>query len=344
MNIVTHGLASLALARAAWPRAPKRLWVVAIGAGIIVDLDFVSAWSGAAAYLKWHHTFTHSLLATIIFAALCALAYRCIAGDSLRAQFSVANTFALAFAAAAVHLLLDVCDSQGALLLWQFSTRRFAKDWIVELDPWVIAVLLGALLFPELLHLVSAEIGARDTKPRGRIGAMIGFGIIVVYVAIRADFHSNVLALMESRTFHGEVSNRVAAYPATLSPLEWHALVDTQRALHQVTVMEGPKGSFDPETAETLFKPEPSPALDAAQKTEAAETFLKTARFPKATVETMATGSTVVLRDLSAEAMAQTSHEVAATIHLDAANRVISQEIVWAKQLSQVTAIRSPQP
>jgi membrane-bound metal-dependent hydrolase YbcI (DUF457 family) len=335
MNIFAQALASLALTRAVWPRAPKQQWIVAVGAGILADLDFVSAWAGAATYLKWHHTFTHSLLAAVFFAALFAVAYRFIATTSLRSQFSVASTFLLALAAASLHLLFDVCGSQGAQLLWPFSARRIAMDWTVSLDPGIIAVLLGALLFPELLHLVSAEIGERETKPRGRVGALIGFGIIALYIAVRADFHGNVLALLESRTYHGEVADRVAAYPATLSPLEWHGLIDTARGLHQVTITEGPKGSFDPETAETLFKPEPSPALDAAQKTPTAVTFLKTARFPKATVETTAVGSTVVLRDLSAVAIGETSHEIAAAIHLDANNRVTSQEIVWAKQLRQ---------
>ncbi len=121
MNIVTHGLASLALARAAWPRAPKQLWIVAVAAGVIADIDLASAWWGAGAFLRWHRTYTHALLTTIVVAAVFAVGYRFIADDSLRARFSVAAAFALALAAACLHLLLDVCGWEGAALLWPFT-------------------------------------------------------------------------------------------------------------------------------------------------------------------------------------------------------------------------------
>jgi hypothetical protein len=104
--------------------------------------------------------------------------------------------------------------------------------------------------------------------------------------------------------------------------------------LHTMTVMEGPVESFDPESAETQFKPERSPNLETAEKSRTAERFLQTAQFPKASVETGSSASVVILRDLSAAATDQTTHEVAAVIELDGANRIISQKIIWAKQLS----------
>jgi inner membrane protein len=333
MNIVTHGLASLALARAAWPRAPKQLWIVAVAAGVIADIDMASAWWGAEAFLQWHRTYTHALATTIVVAAVFAVGYRFITDDSLRARFSVAAAFALALAAGCLHLLLDVWGWEGAALLWPFSTRRFSLDLLVDLDPWIMAVLLGALLFPEFLHLVSAEIGARDKGPRGRTGALIGFAIIILYVGIRAHFHSDVIALIESRTFRGEVAERAGALPEAFSPVTWHGIVETEGALHTLTVMVGPVESFDPESAETLFKPEPSAALDAAQKTAAAESFLRVARFPKASVEITSTGSRVEIRDLRYAAMGDGVHEAIAVIALDAANRVVTDEIAWAKQV-----------
>jgi DNA repair protein RadC len=102
-----------------------------------------------------------------------------------------------------------------------------------------------------------------------------------------------------------------------------------------LTVMVGPVGSFDPESAETLFKPESSAALDIAGKTAAAESFLRVARFPKATVETTAAGTRVDIRDLLYEAIGETNREVFAVIHLDAANHVVAQELVWASTVAQ---------
>jgi membrane-bound metal-dependent hydrolase YbcI (DUF457 family) len=335
MNIVTQGLASLALARAGWPRAPKQLWIVAVAAGVIADLDFTSAWWGASAYLKWHWTYTHALVTSIVVAALFALGYRVVADVALRARFSVIGAFALALAAGWLHLVLDVCGWEGVALLWPFSARRFAIDLVTDWDPWIVAVLVVALLFPEFLHLVSSEIGSRELKPRGRIGALLGFALIFCYVALRAHFHSDVIALLEARSFRGEIVRRSGAYPEAFSPVTWHGIVETERGLHELTVMVGPVEAFDPESAEATFKPEASTALDAAGKTRAARAFLAVAKFPKASVEVTSAGSRVEIRDLRYAAVGETRHEVIAVIIVDAADRVASEEIAWAKQASQ---------
>jgi membrane-bound metal-dependent hydrolase YbcI (DUF457 family) len=332
MNVLTHGLASLALVRAAWPRAPKQIWLFAAAAGVAADVDLASAWFGAAAWTTWHRTYTHSLALSLMVAVLFAAGYRLTSENCLREKFSVSAAFALAFAAGLLHLAMDACGWEGAALLWPFSARSFAMDWVVEFDPFIVAVILGALLFPELLHLVSSEIGARETRPRGRVGALIGFSIMALYLAMRADFHGNAVALMDARTFRGEVAKRVGAFPESLSPLTWHGIVETEHALHLLTVTEGAAASFDSERAETLFKPEPSAALDAAVKTAAAQKFLRVARFPKATVETTTPGTRVELRDLRYSAVGDAGHAIVVVILLDATNGVLSEQIVWAVQ------------
>jgi membrane-bound metal-dependent hydrolase YbcI (DUF457 family) len=334
MNILTHGLASLALARAAWPRAPKRLWMVAITAGVIADIDSTSAWLGASAYLRWHQSYTHSLLAAILVAAASAIGYRFAAAHALRERFSVANTFALALAAACLHLLMDLWGWQGVTLWWPFTPKRFAMDLVVDLDPWIVAILLAALLVPELLHLVGAEIGERSTRPRGRIGALIGFVTIIFYLGLRAYFHGDVIALLESRTFQGEIAQRTGAFPEAISPVSWHGIVETARGLHELSVTVGPIESFDPESAETSYKPSPSAALDAVEKTAAAKRFIAVAKFPKAFVESTAAGSRVEIRDLRFAAVGETRHEVVTVILLDANNHVVAQEIAWAGQVT----------
>jgi hypothetical protein len=331
MDIGTHGLASLALVRAAWPRAPKQIWIAAVVTGTIANVDVLSAWIGPEQYLVWRGACTHALLTSLLLATLSAAAYRFIATADFRNRFSVVAFFWLALAAQWLHLAMDLCGTTGIALLWPFSTRRFAADWIVNVDPWIIAVLLGALLLPELLHLVTDEIGVRDQRPRGRIGASIGFAVIILYLGMRANFHANVLALMDARIFRGEVAKRVGAFPESISPFAWHGIVETERGLHTLTVQAGPVDAFDPESAESLFKPEPSTALDTASKTSAAQQFLQIAQFPKATVEVAPAGTRVELRDLAFAAAGNTTHEVAAIIQLGAANRVASQEIVWVK-------------
>ena len=71
MDIVTHALASFAVARALFPRAGSHVTVFAILAGTIADIDWLSRFWGPASFLVWHGTYLHSILAAlVIFTAI----------------------------------------------------------------------------------------------------------------------------------------------------------------------------------------------------------------------------------------------------------------------------------
>ncbi|MGC2802565.1 MAG: hypothetical protein WCA41_12085, partial [Candidatus Acidiferrum sp.] len=144
-----------------------------------------------------------------------------------------------------------------------------------------------------------------------------------------------VMALLESRTFHGETPRRVWAYPESLSLLTWHAVVETESALDEIDVNAAAASDFDPDSSVRIFKPESSPELQAARNTDTARRFLATAQIPKASLEKTEAGYAVVLRDLRYAAAGETKHEVAAYIELDRNNQVTTQELVWARDLRQ---------
>ena len=358
VDLVTHGLASVAVARAFFPRAGKVAIFCAILSGIAADVDWVSVFGGPSAFLDWHSTSFHSIVAAILMPIVLVIVFAFLAHrwggiliplGTLAADESIpedpaarrifvsrrffAYILGAPICAALLHIAMDACQSEGVALFWPFSAKRIALDWLPSLDPWILIILIGAVALPELLHLVSSEIGAKAKKPRGQTGAAIGLLLLVVYVGVRATLHSNVLAMMQSRTFHGETPRRAAAFPETLSLLTWHGIVETERALDETTVDLAASGSFDSDSGLRVFKPEPSPALDAAGKTSAAARFLAVARFPKATVEKTETGFVVQLRDLRYTASGDTQHELAALIQLDLNGKVTSQELVWARDL-----------
>jgi membrane-bound metal-dependent hydrolase YbcI (DUF457 family) len=358
VDLVTHGLTSVAIARAFFPRAGKVALFCTILSGVSADADWVSAYGGASAFLGWHRTSFHSIAAAILMPIVVVvivafLAHRwggiliplgtLPAGENLpehpagRRIFVFRRFFAYIlgapFCAALLHIAMDSCQSEGVALFWPFSAKRIAADCLPCLDPWILMILVGAVALPELLHLVSSEIGAKAKKPRGQNGAVIGLALLVVYIGVRAMLHSNALAMMQSRTFHGETPRRTAAFPETLSLVTWHAIAETERALNQATVDVAGGGSFDPDTSMRIFKPEPSAELDAARGTEAAARFLAFARFPKATAEKTEKGYVVQLRDLRFAASGETQHEIAAIIRLDEAAKVTSEELIWARDL-----------
>ncbi len=333
MDVFTHALASLALARAVLPRAPRASWAVILVAGTIADVDGLSAIFGPSAYLTWHHTYTHSLVASLVGVAVLTVVYVLLTRRAASLRVPAAALFAVALLAAWLHLAMDACQSEGVALFWPFSSRQFAADWLANVDPWIIAVLLAAILLPELLRLVSDEIGAKDKSPRGRLGAIIGFVFVIFYVGARATFHSNALAAMQARSYQNESPRRAAAFPESASLFTWHGIVETDSALHELTVSAAPGASFDAENGVTLFKPESSPILDSARDSDAAKKFLSVAQFPKATVEKTSDGYKVELRDLRYAAEGETRREIAALVKIDANGKVADDALVWARDL-----------
>ena len=342
MDIVTHGLASLAIARGFFPRAGKLVMATAVAAGIIADVDWFSQYWGPSAFLAWRGTYTHSILAMFFF--LVAIPSGPIAryyfvpqnrsADSLQAATRLwAGALSASFCAALLHLAMDACQSNGVALFWPFSTKRFAADWLPGIDPWILTVLIACIALPELLHLVSSEIGAKSKKPRGQTGAIVGLVLVLAYVGARATLHSNVVALMESRTFQGETPRRVSAFPESLLILTWHGVVETESALNEIDVDAASADTFDADSSVRQFKPDPSPALDAAQNAVVARRFLATSQIPKASLEKTEAGYVIVLRDLHYAAAGETAHEIAAVIELDPNNKVTSQKLLWARDL-----------
>lgn len=333
MSVFINALASLVLARAVMPRAPRAAWVVVLVAGTIADLDGLSAISGPSSYLAWHHTYTHSLGAAFVAVAVLVTTYALLARRSAPLRVSLTALSTTAALAACLHLAMGSCTSEGVALLWPFGSRRIAADWLASVDPWIIAILIAALLLPELLHLVSTEIGAKDKRPRGRVGAILGIFFVILYVAVRATLHSDVVATMQARTYRTELPRRIAAFPESASLFTWHGIVETDSALHQLTVNALPGISFDPESGITLFKSESSSTLDRARDSDAAKAFLRVARFPKATVEKTADGSEVQIRDLRYAAAGETRHEIVVLVKIDPRGDVANDELIWARNI-----------
>jgi membrane-bound metal-dependent hydrolase YbcI (DUF457 family) len=353
VDIVTHALASLAVARGFSPRAGKAAVAGAMVAGTIADVDWLSKYFDPSAFLTWQGTYTHSILAAILIsagvaasAAVILMKSRSVRGTGPEGAaainpgqsngsraFNLAPVLYVSLCAALLHIAMDACQSDGVMLFWPFSFRRVALDWLPGIDPWILTILIGAIAIPELLRLVGSEIGAKSKKPRGQTGALIGLALIFVYVGARATLHSNVIALLGSRTFHGEASRRAWAFPEPLSLLTWHGVVETESALDRIHVNAASARDFDPDLSLRTFKPESSPALAAARNTVVAKRFLAAAQIPKASVEKIQAGYIVILRDLRYAASGDSKHEVAAYIELDRNNQVTSQELVWARDL-----------
>jgi len=335
VDIATHVLASVALVRAIFPRTGRWTFAAAIVSGSIADIDLASAWFGPATFLSVRGTYTHSILGSLALAAIVCLLFFAFESKTDAAKSGMHAALAARFLTAALHLAMDACQSQGVALWWPFNARRIALDWLANLDPWILGLLIAGIAVPELLRLVGSEIGVKDKSPRGRNGAIVAFALLSIYVAARAALHSTAVAQLKQPVYQGELPRGVAAFPEPVSLLSWLGIVETESSLHELGVNVGPGALFSPDLGMLIHKPEPSAALDAALATQAARKFLRVARFPKASVDPTNRGSKIVLRDLAVASSSKSQHEVAAVIQLDAAGKVVNEEIAWANTLPQ---------
>jgi membrane-bound metal-dependent hydrolase YbcI (DUF457 family) len=329
MDVGTHALASLTLTRALIPRAPLAVWMLIVVAGTLADIDALSAIFGPSGYLDWHRTFTHSVVASVVTGLILGVIYLSIRRKATPAQISAVAFLSAVFLSGFLHLAMDACQSAGIMPFWPFSAHRIAADWLASIDPWIIVILLAALLLPELSRLVSDEIGARSKGPRGRVGAILGVILVIFYVGVRANFHANALAAIQARTYRGESPRRSGAYPEPVSIFTWHAIVETDHALQELTIDATAGAPFDPENGTTLFKPEPSPILESAQNTDVAKRFLRIASFPKASIEKIPEGYAVQIRDLRCAVSGETRHEVIAVIQTNSNGKVTQDQLQW---------------
>jgi inner membrane protein len=312
-------------------------------AGTIADIDLLSIYFGPAAYFATRRTYTHSLVGTLAIVLLSVLLARLLARNPRKHQPPIDQlshhgdaTVALILPmllAASLHVLLDVFQSEGVQFLWPMQDVRFALDWLPAIDPWILLLLLVGILFPELLRLVSSEIGAKNKAPRGRNGAIVAFFLIALYVIGRALLHSGAVATLEPHSYQHESARRVAAFPDEFSVFTWHGVVETESRMCLVDVPAGPQKSFDPESAECLNKPEPSRELDVAQNSPVAREYLRAVPFPRASVAKTEDGYEVVIRSMRDAAESEVRHRVAVQIFVHAKYAVVSQGFVWTRSV-----------
>ena len=324
MEPVTHVLTSLALSRAGLDRTTRLATPLLIAAGLAPDLDWASLALGPRVYLACHRAATHSLVGGAAVALVVAAGFYWIVRTYTNAPVRIGPALLLSFVGVGSHILLDLSNSYGTALLWPFGGKRYAGDLTDWLDVWILLILVAGLGLPWLFRLVSEEIGARPSR-RVNPGAITALVLVALYCGGRAVLHARALELLGSRMYHSAAPLLVGAFP-TASPLDWRGVVDTRNTIETLDVSLSPDAYFDPDRSRTHFKPEPSPALDAARATRTAQLFLQQAQFPLGSVLARDEGYRVELRDLAGAETAGPRNAVL-VIELDRGYRVVAEEL-----------------
>ena len=273
MDPLTHSATGLFLSRAGLNRFSNQApWILVLAANA-PDIDILALFGGQLDYLNYHRHLTHSLIALPVMALLPVLAVRPFA----RQPFRWMGAYGIALIAVASHLLLDLTNSYGVLLLLPFSTHWFHWDLTAVVDLWIWAALLLALAGPVLGRLVNAEIGARARHP-GRGFAIFALLFLVMYNGGRAMLHTRATAVLNARIYAGVAPQRVAALPSETNPFAWRGLAETPDfySIQNFNLWQ----EFDPLLGTIFYKAEPSAAVKSANDTVVFRDFFRFSQYP----------------------------------------------------------------
>lgn len=273
MDNVTHSLTGLALSRAGLDRfCPRAVWLLVLSANA-PDADIIAATQGAFRYLEVHRGYTHSLLGLPCMAALAVVVIAAL----FRQKLPWFRAWLLSMIGVGSHLLLDATNSYGVRLLLPFSSRWFHLDLNGLYDSSILAVLIFAALWPFFSRLVNREIGDRRS-PRGRTVAVFALSFFLLFDIARSILHNRVLSQLDSRLYEGAPPLQVAALPDAFNPLRWTGVVETSNVYLLSAVNPISQGTL-PYPA-VFYKPQITPALATAIRTDPFRYFLYFARFP----------------------------------------------------------------
>ena len=344
MEPVTNALTALALARAGQRHLPRYGMAILLVAGVAPDLDYASYFGGAAAFLRFHRAVLHSVPGAALVACATAgvfwvLDKRRRGGDSAAPGGKPPLRFVPALVAglvgAGAHVLLGVASGVGVELLWPFRTGRYAWNLLTNLDPWILILLLAGLLIPELLRLVSEEIGERKKRFRGRTAAVLALAAFACYVGARAALHDRALDVLMSSDYNKLAPLSAGAFPSSTSPFDWRGVVVTDNTIEEADVPLAPGAQFDPERSLTQYKPQDSPALTAGQAARATRLYLRYARFPLASLGQLEDGYRFEVHDLQFAAGDMSPENTFVRVDLNGRLQVVRQEILF---------VASPEP
>jgi hypothetical protein len=335
LDPVTHAFSSIVLARAAEKRLPRSGMAMMVASGVAADLDSLAYFAGPGAYLRFHQTLLHCLASSVILA--CVLATAFVALDRNRIRTAAVQTpvplkfsTALAVCSAGVifHLLLDAVSGIGLQLMWPFKIHWTALNWLPQFEIWIVLLLVISLAIPELIAMVSEEIGDHRESARNAVCAIVGLALLFVYIGVRAGLHHRATSLLANFDYQGHTPLAVGAFPSS-SPLTWRAIVSTDNTLEELELSFMPGENFDPDRGVIHNKPDDSPALEAAENTAAAKSFISYARFPLASITPTDTGAQVRLRDLRFPANEKSPDNLAVAIDASTSGEPLSQTIYY---------------
>lgn len=192
MIVVDHALAGAAIC-VLLPEASAAAWAAALVGSLYPDFDILFGRPGTLGYLRFHRTYSHSVVLAPIAALLIALGLHLLSDE-----VGLAQLFSIVFVCIVLHLALDVLNGFGTRLFLPLYRPRQSLDILFEFDPAITLILGLTVLGAWLTKSVSGD---------GTAGFAIGGLCLVLYVAWRA--HSRWVFSRDTRAITRSIDEEI---------------------------------------------------------------------------------------------------------------------------------------
>jgi inner membrane protein len=291
MEPVTHFLTGACIGRAGLNRRTAYATLAATLAAEAPDMDVFWSFGGPVVGLEHHRGITHTLIAAPAV-ALIITGFVWALDRYLFPLFTPRKpapprrpirwlwVYASALIADFSHLLLDWTNNYGLRPFFPFNARWYSGDLVFIAEPVIWALLVAALIFPALLGLTDREVGARRTRFPGRAWAIAALSGMVILWCVRWAEHAAAHNLAEAANVTPTPARRISLEPYPINPWRWHAILETDTTWQTAEVdTRTAQVVSDPRT-DSIFKPQPSPAIEAAKRTRLGQVYLDWSQWP----------------------------------------------------------------
>jgi inner membrane protein len=284
MEPITHFLAGACIGRAGLNRKTAYATLTATLAAEAADIDILWSLRGPVEELKHHRGITHTLIGAPVVAAVVVGAVALLHLARKRRTTAVPLRwgwlYLTALIAALSHILLDWTNNYGVRPFFPFNPRWYAGNLVFIAEPILWALFALALILPAIFGLTDREIGARKNLFRGRGWAIFALVGMVALWGWRGFEQSQARTLLSHTQVVSAPVLRVALEPYPINPWRWHAILETP-TYYQTAEVNTFTGAIESDSnADILYKPESTPAVEAAKRTPLGQVYLDWSSWP----------------------------------------------------------------
>ena len=283
MEPVTHFLTGACIGRAGLNRKTAYATLAATLAAEAADIDILWGLRGPVEELKHHRGITHTFIGAPVMAAAVVgvIAAWHFWGRKIFFKKVKAPTpslrwswlYATALIAALSHILLDWMNNYGVRPFFPFNPRWYAGSIVFIAEPVIWALFLLAFVVPWVFGLADGEIGVRRNPFRGRGWAIFALSGMAALWCWRWAEQGRARMLLERAQAVSAPMCRVAMEPYPVNPWRWHAIVETD-GYYQFAEINTWSGAVESDPADALYKPDVTPAVQAAKATGLGQVYL----------------------------------------------------------------------